>query len=182
MWRAARYPFGEALATGNLGRSAARSGRFGPARRLLQEAMDQCERIGGGAFQLEIAARLCELDVFEDRHADALERVAETLSMLGSHDGTAMLRTFVYRVEGLALVQAGQRGRAGVALSASLDLARETGAPYEEALTLQAIALLEKCDGRAQASAAAAAEANAIFARLGVQQTPAIPLPTVATS
>ena len=80
MWRAAKYPFGVAMATGNLGRSAARAGRFDDARMLLFNALEQWKTVGGVAMRLETEARLAELDVFEGRFDAALEVAGKTLA------------------------------------------------------------------------------------------------------
>jgi class 3 adenylate cyclase/tetratricopeptide (TPR) repeat protein len=163
VWRAAGYRIGIALATSNLGRAMARSGRFEDAHRLLEDALAQFEELGAEAYVGETQARLAECLVLEGRHRDALEALAPLVA-----DGSSQL-AMAERLTGYAVVQS----RAGFEkakphFERSLEAAEATGAEYELALTLLAIA---------ETSGGDDSRANEILERLGVVSTSSVPLP-----
>jgi tetratricopeptide (TPR) repeat protein len=170
VWRAARYPVGVALATSNLGRVAARAGRFEDAHTLLAQAGEEFTRIGADAFVHETSARLAECLVLEGRYAEANDLAAATHAAL---DGEAsVLGATLERLLAYAAVQARKpREEAQARLERSLEQARSLGAQYEAGLTLKAIADVDR------SAAAAREESERIFAALGVLSTPSPPLP-----
>jgi tetratricopeptide (TPR) repeat protein len=178
VWRAARYPFGVALANGNLGRSAARAGHYDDARLLLEVALEQWTQLGSTAFRLETEARLAELDVFEGRFESAIAGTDSAFAEIDTGSGSAMLRAFLHRSLGCAWMQSGEPQRACDVLRASVNEAREAAAPYEEALSLDALAtVLDASAGDGWVERAAAQE---VFDRLGVQRVASIPIPSTA--
>lgn len=170
-YHAAGFAIGEALATLNLGRAAAFDGSFAEASELLQQARDAFDRVGADSFALTARSREAEALVLEGHHARARELATETLaaSLAAGERGT--LTAQLERLAGYASVQARDPEGARAHFAASLEVARETGALYEEALTLKALAdagLAESTEGD---------DAAAILARLGVVRLPVIPLP-----
>jgi hypothetical protein len=75
---------------------------------------------------------------------------------------------FAERLHGYALVQARRADEAGPRFDRSLKLARGQGADYEVALTLEA---------QARTAGGEEAESKEILDRLGVLETPVVPLP-----
>jgi class 3 adenylate cyclase/tetratricopeptide (TPR) repeat protein len=161
-WRAGAYAFGVGAVTSNLGRAAARAGRFDDGERLLREARAQFEAMGSAGFMIEADARLVERFVLEGRHQDALE-------IAGGLDDAGIVRPMLDRLLGYAYVQSRQPARAWPCFESSLAGARELNMPYEEGLTLKALA---DC-GRAEH----AADAERVLGGLGVEWVPAPPLP-----
>jgi hypothetical protein len=82
-----------------------------------------------------------------------------------------LLGAFLERLHGYALVQARRAEEAGPRFERSLQLARELGADYELALTLEAL------DRTGVSDSEAASERDAIYERLGVVNTALVPLP-----
>jgi predicted ATPase len=164
VWRAAEYGAGVALATSNLGRAAARAGRFDEAHALLDDALDRFQALGAEQFVVEAEVRLAECLVFEGRHKDAAKAVERLLAA----DASTYIAT-LERLAGYAVIQSrAPFARAKPHFEASLDAAAGAEAPYEAALTLLAVA---------QTGGEASAEADEILSRLGVVATPTVPLP-----
>ena len=164
VFRAANYPFGVASVTSNLARVAARSGHFEEAHALLDEALALFGEIGAESLVLETWSRKAECFVLEGRHKEALTLLRPLLA-----DGSAAQRAVHERLAGYAVVQ----GRAPFAkakphFDASLEAARSVDAEHEVALTLRAIG---------ETTGNGSPEADEILARLGVVQTPHVPLP-----
>ena len=141
----------------------ARSGQFEDAHRLLEDALAQFEQLGAEAYAVETRVRLAECLVLEGHHRDAMAALTPLCE-----PGSPQL-AMAERLAGYAVVQS----RAGFEeakphFERSLDAAEATGAEYELALTLRAIAETSGVDdGRA----------TEILNRLGVISTPAVPLP-----
>jgi tetratricopeptide (TPR) repeat protein len=168
VWRAARYPVGIALSTSNLGRAAARLGRFDEALELLGKALAAFESLGSGALGQETQARRAESLVLAGHFQDALDVVPNLLEGAGENP---LLDPFLERLHGYALVQARRAEDARPRFERSLDLAREFGADYEVALTLEALSRTRLGDHRDEV------KSKEIFERLGVVSTPRVPLP-----
>lgn len=153
----------------------ARLGRFEEARRLVDEAHDEFERVGESSEVLVTEARLGELLVLEGSSADALDVAERTLARLSTFEGIFPLGPTLHRVRGLALLQLGRFDEARAAFNESLEGARSAGADYEVALALDALAALARLEGESVETLER--ERDAIFARLGVVATPDVPLP-----
>jgi class 3 adenylate cyclase/tetratricopeptide (TPR) repeat protein len=168
-WRAARYPIGVALATSNLGRVAARAGRFEDAHSLFEEARAGFRRIGAEAFASETNARISECLVLEGRYKEAADLATETLANV---EDSSVVAASLERLLGYAAVQARKPGdEAHAHLDRSLELGRSLEAQYEVALTLKAIADVDKGAGDERG------EGERILEALGVLSVPSPPLP-----
>jgi tetratricopeptide (TPR) repeat protein len=164
VWRAAGYRVGIALATSNLGRLAARCGSFEEAHSLFDAALAQFEELGADALLAETRARVAECLVLEGRHKEATALVASLLD-----NGAGSQLAVLERLAGYAIVQSrAPFARAKAHFDASAEAARAADAPYELALTLRAVA---------ETGGEDSGESAAIFERLGVVSTPAVPLP-----
>jgi tetratricopeptide (TPR) repeat protein len=169
--RASLFPIGAALGTSNLGRLAARDGRFAEAHELLDDAAAAFSAIDASRYVNETNARRAECLVFEGRYSEALE-VASALLEAARETPFGGLEALVERTIGLALHQARKPDEGRPHLVESLRIARDLGAAYEEALTLRALADTKAPDADAQRE-----ESDAILARLGVVAVPKVPLP-----
>ena len=169
--RASLFPIGAALGTSNLGRLAARDGRFAEAHELLDDAAAAFSAIDDSRYVNETNARRAECLVLEGRYSEALE-VASALLEAARETPFGGLEALVERTIGLALHQARRPDEGTPHLLESLRIARDLGAVYEEALTLRALA-----DTKAPDAEAHRAESDEILARLGVVSVPKVPLP-----
>ena len=159
--RAAGYALGALVGLGNLGRVAARSGRFDEAHARYAEALEGFEEMGAESFVAETRLRVVECCVLAGEHARALSLLGE----LGDESSPAL-----ERLRGYGLTQARRGEEAASHFASSLELAREQGLAYEEALSLRAIADTAGDEG-------ARTESDALLTRLGVTSLPHVPLP-----
>ncbi|MCA1832112.1 MAG: AAA family ATPase [Actinomycetota bacterium] len=164
--RAAHYSIGTAFATSLMGRAAGRAGRLDEAEQLLNEALDGFREIGAESFVLETQGRLAELSLLRGDHRGALNDATKTLEKATAMGGMTSLQALLHRVQGYALLQAGDDVLAQDAFDESLHLARRTRAAYELALTLEAWGRLARSTGRDPTRYED--EAHETFARLGV--------------
>jgi tetratricopeptide (TPR) repeat protein len=169
--RAARFPIGASLGTSNLGRLAARDGRFAEAHELFDDSAAGFASIDAGRYVNESHARRAECLVLEGRFAEALE-VASALVEAARETPFGGLEALVERTIGLALHQGRRPEEATPHLLESLRIARELEAVYETALTLRALA-----DTKAPDADAHRGESEALLARLGVVALAKVPLP-----
>jgi hypothetical protein len=107
--------------------------------------------------------------VLEGRYAEALELATATLEASEAAGEAAPRLPLLERVRGYASIQARRPEEGRERLEASLAAARDSGSDFEAALTLHALANTGRPDCRA--------EADALFARLGVVSVPNVPLP-----
>jgi class 3 adenylate cyclase/tetratricopeptide (TPR) repeat protein len=156
------------LVVANLGRIAARTGRFEDATSLIAQARDEFEQMGARGWLGEMDAREAENLVLMRRASDALQLIETRLA-----DPPSALAAPVWRLRGYAHAQAGDLGAARDAFERSLAHARQAGAQHEEAWTLDALSRLDAMDGIDDR--ATAARAGAIFDRLGVTSPPRFP-------
>lgn len=168
---AASFPIGVALGTANLGRVAARAGRFAEAHELYATAIAGFEEIEARRYVTETRVRDVECLVFEGRYTEVI-RVSDELREAARELRFGGLEAFILRLLGLALCQARTPEMAWPHLLESLEVARELQAEYEVALTLRAMAAarFEDAEGLRQ-------ESEAILERLGVASVPSVPLP-----
>jgi len=167
-YRAAKFTIGEAFVGINLGRVAAREGRFEDARAQFLESAQRFHDVGSQALSLEADARHAEALVLEGRHAEAEELARATLAGMTETGEIGTRTALLERVLGLAAVQGRHPEAALPHFDESLRVARELGAQYEIARTLRA---------RADTGLGPDEDAQAIFDRLGVVRLPAVPLP-----
>jgi class 3 adenylate cyclase/tetratricopeptide (TPR) repeat protein len=165
VWQATGSRHGVAYVASFQGRAAARAGRFEEARRRFAEASALFREIGATADVTEVEIFLAESYVLEGRPDDALMTLEESRGSGGAR------ATLAARVRGLALLQRGDVDEGRAALELSLAIARDRGADHEAASTLLELARFES-----EAHIGAAAEASAIFERLGVHGVPEAPL------
>jgi class 3 adenylate cyclase/tetratricopeptide (TPR) repeat protein len=174
VWKGAGMRSGIALATSQLGRVAYRSGRFEEAASLLGDARAIYQELGGEAGVLDSDARIAESLIFRASWEPALSLVQKTLERSVAL-GVTIHCPLLHRVRGYAFMQAGRLEDARAALEESLRLGRLARANHETGWTLEALARLDRLEGRRPAEAIRD-ETRAIFAGLGVIATPVVPL------
>jgi tetratricopeptide (TPR) repeat protein len=174
---AAGYPLIFNVATSNLGRLAARAGRPEEATEQLRQALEGFRELHAASFERETEARLAEAALLAGHYEDAFDTARATLEQAAPGDVGPHLRAWLERLRGWALLSAGDADGARAFLNEALRIARDVGADYEAALTLAVLASLERWAGDAAGAATLAAEAEVLFARLGVVATPDVQQP-----
>lgn len=151
------------VARSNLARLAAREGRCDEALAELEEALAGFREIKAASFVVETQARIAEAHLLAGREPDRVYDLAgEALVGAGEAGGMAAVEAMLHRLRGYALHQAGDAAAAREPFEESLRIARQVGAEYETALTLEALGQ--------------EAAAGALFERLGVVSVPRVPL------
>ena len=149
----------------NLGRAAARAGRFAEADELLEEAAEGFREIHAASFEQEVHARIAEASVFAGDPARALREVevAEAVGEL-----SPALRALLQRVRGYAYLQQQRGDDAAREFGESIEAARGANALYELALSLRAVEVLrgESAENR---------EAQRLLDALDVTSIPIVP-------
>jgi len=172
-WQRAPFPVGIWLATSNLGRVAARDGRYADATDLFAKAREGFGVIGADGYVVETQSREVELHVLAGEPAAAEARAAETHERVKRIGGLGHLRVMLLRLRGYAAALRGDRSLAGQLLHEALAAADASGQLFERALTLEALGrILDGAEAEAHHSAA-----EALFQRLDVVRTPQFPLP-----
>jgi tetratricopeptide (TPR) repeat protein len=179
IWRAAEYRSVIASATCNLARLAAARGSYDEALRGFDNAATEADHVGGHAEMREIRARTAECLLSAGDDKAALAMADDCLEQIRTSDGVPPQKPLLERVRGVALFQMGDLDAARSALAASLDAARARDADYEVALTLKALAEIDRSSGPDKADEWSR-ESDAILASLGVQWIPGpVPQTTV---
>jgi class 3 adenylate cyclase/tetratricopeptide (TPR) repeat protein len=136
-WAGVRFPFGEAVVLGNLGRLEARSGNSARALELLDESLHRVEQLGATNFAAEIRARRVECLLLAGQDDRALGE-AESVAAVTGPSGDPVFRAALQRLRGIALARRGDRSTAGAYFDDSVGLAEKAGAPFELAQSLRA--------------------------------------------
>jgi class 3 adenylate cyclase/tetratricopeptide (TPR) repeat protein len=163
IWSAVDEPGAAAYAAGLLGRIAAREGRIDEARKLVGEAATELRTLGEVRYLEQVEAILAEAEAFEGDASRAIA-LADTLVTASTYD--ALLR----RVRGIALARQGRRDKAIAALEDSLAIAREHGALYDIAATLDILVTLGAGTNHGSD------ERDSLLRRLGIVRLPALEL------
>jgi tetratricopeptide (TPR) repeat protein len=173
IWRGVGLKSAIAYGLNIVGRVACRSGRYGEALELLEQARDLNHEIGDEPEELESDVRIAECLAMQSRAAEALELATEALARSETLGGPATPQ--LQRLRGCALAQLVRLAEARQALEESVAGARGREAEYEEALALQGLARVAAIEGSSDAPELDA-RYRAIFERLGVVAAPMIPI------
>ena len=136
-WRASRYRVGEALATSNLGRLAARTGRTLQGAELLEQARVAFVHIHAGSFVDETDLRLLECTLLGGELKRAASMGSELAARFAGRPGYARLQGTALRLQGTALTRLGDYQTAGPLLDESVDRLRAIAESFELAQALQ---------------------------------------------
>jgi tetratricopeptide (TPR) repeat protein len=175
VWRAADYPFGVGFVVSQLGRVAARAGRFDEAHQRYQEARSIYTGLRARSDLLETDTRIAELLVYQGRTDEADQHLRRAAAAADEIGGDPVQRARIHLLDGYVAAQQGDLGEARRRFEDALRVAGERDVPYEVALALEALCRLDITEARAEA-AARFAECREIFDRLGVVSVPVIPL------
>jgi class 3 adenylate cyclase/tetratricopeptide (TPR) repeat protein len=143
-----------------LGRLIARRGDCHEALRRLERAAEELRRTGFDVYAGFSRALIAEAEAFG---GDALHALDVASSELQAND---QVRPLLTRIAGIALARLGQDAAAIRELTHSLKTARERGAAYDVAATIDAI------DSLGGADRGMVAERDEILARLKIEQLP----------
>ena len=174
--RASRFGSQLAETARYTGMLLARLGRFEEARRLVDEAHDEFERVGESSEVLVTEARLGELLVLEGSSADALDLAERALARLSTFEGIFPLGPTLHRVRGLALLQLGRFDEARAAFNESLEGARSAGSGLRGSTRPRRAGRARRLDGE---SAETASSGSGMRSSRGSGWSP-LPSPTPA--
>ena len=178
-WRAARYQFGVAYATMQLGRVEARAGRFDESDQLLRESIEMFTELKDEGHLVEAMAIEAEAAVFKGEGPSVVATIDEALDRAARVGGLPTVEALLHRSKGWALAQSGNFTAAVDALNESARVAAASNARFEAAMTEHAFAqVLRGCGEPAEEHALRAREA---FEKIGVVSTPDVPM-LVATA
>jgi class 3 adenylate cyclase/tetratricopeptide (TPR) repeat protein len=168
IWTATGERATAAYATLLLGRIAGRRLMIDEARSLLSEAAAELRALGETRDLEEAEIVLAEAEAFG---GDASRAVTISATLLDSSHELAWLK----RIRAIALARLGQFDEAIDELDGSLTIAREEGALYDVAATLDVLQIL---DGE---SGLGVAERDSILAQLGIERLPELDLAASAS-
>lgn len=174
LWTSGGWRIGSGWALSNLGRAAARAGDLDLARERLARSCAVLSEIGGEAMLVETEAREMERLVLAGDGPGALAMADDLLARSGRL-GLVSVTDMVRRLAGYAWCQVGDPQRGTALIEESLVGTDERGAEYEAALAREALVrVAARAGGDTGEHAAIVAD---VFARLGVVDTPEVPLP-----
>ena len=141
VWRGTQALGERAFGYSQQGRIAMARAEYAEAARLLEQARALHEEVGETYEALTVEALQAECSYLAGEVQEALDHVEE---VLGRHAQVGLQLKVFKRIEGLCRLTLGQREDAERSLRQSLDAARASGAAYDEALALLALA---RCGG-----------------------------------
>ena len=167
VWRSVGASSEVAFGQYQLGRVAARAGRFEEAFRRFEEARSFSLAAGETAELIVVDSFVAEARMLAGQQAEALALADDALERALAERGLPAAVPLLHRVRAGVLAQQGRRGDACAALRESLRTARQRGAQHDIALVLAQL-LASGCEGRADDAVAWAAERDELWARLGM--------------
>ena len=179
VWRSAHFTVGIALATSNLGRLAARSGRHDEAEKTLREAIGLFEQQGAESFVAETMTRLAENYLLSGDPQNGIATIEATLARLSGEEAARVLMPNIRLLRAYALAQQQRWDEAIEQLTEAVRQAAEAHGDFEHALALHALCRVRQVSGIGTPEGCAS-EAHEIFTKLGVVNTPEVPLPAAA--
>ena len=129
---------------------------------------------------MELEGRVAECLLFKGEVQAALRTATDALTRIASLDGVTVAAASLYRVQGYALMQAGDLTGARAALESSLQASEEREADFERAQTLMALVRLARLEGATDEKEQALSDE--ILQRLHVVAVPAVPLSVQSAS
>jgi class 3 adenylate cyclase/tetratricopeptide (TPR) repeat protein len=152
---------------GVLGRVQVRSGRLEEGLASLREARAGYEAVGERGGVVELEARIAESLVLRGDAAEGVSLARDTLDADRSGgEETSVQAPILHRVLGIGLMRLGSFDEARASLEQAVQAARQRGADYDTALSLRALAQLERRTDRE--ASGLEKESAAILERLGV--------------
>lgn len=164
----------EALAVRHLGRISLRRGDIAIAVEQLKAARATFVAVGVAPKILEVDVWLAEAALRQRRVDEAEILLKECLERAHQLEASEHLAT-IHRLMGWAAAADGRLLDGWAALDESLAVARSAGAPFDVALTLEAMSAVAELGGPS-VPPEAAAEREAILASLGIDATPPPPI------
>lgn len=170
-WQAAGSGSNAGAVLAELGRIAARQGQTDVALELLGEARAGFQEAGEEDGVLDTDARIAEAILAGGDGERALANASATLVRCRESEGGTYVVPALLRVIGCAHLLAGRLETGRRMLDESLAAAEAVAADYEVALTLDAIADLERVAG---GNGSAAERRDELFTRLGIVSRPTL--------
>jgi class 3 adenylate cyclase/tetratricopeptide (TPR) repeat protein len=181
--QAAGHRAAVAIAQRDLARAASRSGRHRTAMELLEVAHQAFRDVGARGDDIDTLAVLAECHLLQGDPVQALAIVSDALDANDALGGVSASAPLLHRIQGYALLRAGDVASARRAFDASLAAGRAREMDYEVGLTLYGLAEVASTDGGAEGldEVRLEAEGGRLLQRLGVVRRPTVPPARVAT-
>ena len=173
VWESMGYTGGVADVLGNLARLALNRGDVSEASRLYGEVR-RLFAAAGDAREIGACGSLAEC-LLRQGAVEEARALLDTTLRRARLSGDTQFAAMLHRLRGYASAALGHIADAWADLDESLAVARARGAPYDVALTLEAIAVVAELGGL-PTEASAAGERAALLEQLGVLVTPPPPL------
>ena len=175
VFQAARYEIGIAIATMHLGRVAARRGDPATGKELLEEARQRFAAVEVGAGVLDTDVWLTECHLLAHDPVAALALAEDALRREAAMGGLGLHSAILHRLAAYACAHLDRVVDAWDHLQESLAVARERQAPFETALTLEALSVVSALE-TAPFPPPEAEDHRLILEGLGVRAVVQIPL------
>ena len=146
VWRASEYRYFLAGCLSDLGRVAARTGRFDEAIAMLDEARTLLSDVGAEGELIDVLVRTAECRVLMGDGASALEILDDAGARIGGTDAS-LATPSLDRVRGYALAECGRMADAREAFESSLSAARAQASDLDVANALHALIRLAELGG-----------------------------------
>lgn len=176
VYQAARYEVGIAIATMHLGRVASRRGDPAAGSELLNEARRRFAAVEVGAGVLDTDVWLTECHLLAHDPVAALTLAEDALRREAAMGGLGLHSAILHRLAAYACAHLDRVVEAWDHLQESLAVARERRAPFETALTLEALSVVSALH-TVPFPPPDAEDYRLILEGLGVRALPPIPLP-----
>jgi len=143
VWKSSRYQYFLGACLGLLGRVSTRSGRLDDALARFAEARDLLHHVGAEDEVADIDARIAECRLLKGEPVEALALAED---VLGRPATSARLTPLLHRVRGYAMLLQSDPFGAREAFDSSLESARSGNNLFEVAVTLTALAELDRLE------------------------------------
>ena len=174
VWKSSEYRYFQGACHWMLGRVSLRANRLDEALSRFAEAKKMLAEVGAEAEVQDVDARVAECRMLKGDADGALAAADEVLGRTASADAIERLKPQLNRVRGYAMLLQSDPFGAREAFEASLAIARERKERFEIALTLNALAELDRLEG-VEPPEEMVEESRSILAAFKVRALPPVP-------
>ncbi|MBK6396612.1 MAG: tetratricopeptide repeat protein [Betaproteobacteria bacterium] len=174
VWKSSEYRYFQGACHWMLGRVSLRANRLDEALSRFAEAKKMLAEVGAEAEVQDVDARVAECRMLKGDADGALALADEVLGRTESADAIERLKPQLNRVRGYAMLLQSDPFGAREAFEASLAIARERSDRFEIALTLNALAELDRLEG-VEPPEEMVEESRSILAAFKVRALPPVP-------
>ena len=174
VWKSSEYRYFQGACHWMLGRVSLRANRIDEALTRFAEARKLLAEVGAEHEVQDVDARVAECRMLKGDADGAIALADEVLGRTESADAIERLKPHLNRVRGYAMLLQSDPFGAREAFEASLAVARERNDRFEIALTLNALAELDRLEG-VEPPEESVEESRSILAAFKVRALPPVP-------